>query len=798
MSVKMTRYKHADFADDDSVGSVQLTEGISSSATHIRYHTGTSMWKRRSMLEKALLLLVGTLLFVVMVLAFLLSSADRHLRDIRLNNLKEKQNKLDNQSNQVPTTPNRVESDLGPPCLNATCIHISSDILASMDSSINPCDDFYAYACNGWLKANPIPDGKTTWSTFMKLEQQNQMVIKRVLEKPIETLKSKAEQKAKLYYESCLDVNETVEALGSQPMLDLLLGLGGWNVTTKDYDITEFDFQMTLQVIQNRYNIDGLFSYAVGEDDRNSSRHVLQVDQSGLTLPTREHYLNVTEHKKILDAYLEYMTKVGVLLGGEQESTRRQMKAVIEFETKMANITIPNELRRDEEQMYNLYTITELQEKAGFINWRDFFENALHQVKKKVNKKDNVVVYAPDYLKNLTILVKTYQQTVEGNVTLNNYLIWQIVKNFVGCLSKPFRDANKGLRKALVGAEGGEEPQWRYCVADTNNVLGFAVGAIFVREVFQGDSKIHAEAMINNVRNAFKKNFKNLDWMDKETREAAEAKADAISDMIGYPDFIQDPKQLDERYKTLEIRGNTFFQNNIKLMQYTLLKNLEKINQPVNKTSWGMSPSTVNAYYTPTKNQMVFPAGILQNPFYDPKYPASLNYGGMGVVMGHELTHGFDDQGREFDKEGNLHQWWNNKTIERFKTRTKCVSNQYKKYQLNEKYINGNQTLGENIADNGGLKAAYHAYLEYMKDKPTPQPLPGLQLSDRQLFFVAFAQVWCSAISKESTALQIEKDSHSPAQYRVIGSLSNLREFSEAFRCEPGSRMNPKNKCELW
>lgn len=205
------------------------------------------------------------------------------------------------------------------------------------------------------------------------------MVIKRVLEKPIETLKSKAEQKAKLYYESCLDVNETVEALGSQPMLDLLLGLGGWNVTTKDYDITEFDFQMTLQVIQNRYNIDGLFSYAVGEDDRNSSRHVLQVDQSGLTLPTREHYLNVTEHKKILDAYLEYMTKVGVLLGGEQESTRRQMKAVIEFETKMANITIPNELRRDEEQMYNLYTITELQEKAGFVSFVKFCFLCFHK-----------------------------------------------------------------------------------------------------------------------------------------------------------------------------------------------------------------------------------------------------------------------------------------------------------------------------------------------------------------------------------------------------------------------------------
>lgn len=229
-----------------------------------------------------------------------------------------------------------------------------------------------------------------------------------------------------------------------------------------------------------------------------------------------------------------------------------------------------------------------------------------------------------------------------------------------------------------------------------------------------------------------------------------------------------------------------------------------------------MPPSTVNAYYTPTKNQMVFPAGILQSPFYDPTFPPSLNYGGMGVVMGHELTHGFDDQGREFDKDGNLKHWWKNKTVELFKNRTKCFVNQYSKYsdhnpnkntnfffssdkyKINSKNINGNQTLGENIADNGGLKAAYHAYLTLMQDKSEPTSLPGLALDHKQLFFVAFAQVWCSSVTKEATALQIEKDSHSPAKFRVVGALSNLKEFSEVFKCKPGSKMNPRNKCEVW
>jgi membrane metallo-endopeptidase-like protein 1 len=237
-----------------------------------------------------------------------------------------------------------------------------------MDLEVDPCEDFYSYSCNGWVKANPIPDGKSTWGTFMKLEQQNQLIIKRVLEQPIENLKSKAEKKAKMYYESCLDVNDTVEDLGAEPMHTLLRKLGGWTITDSGFNDQTWSFQNVVQMVQNKYNIGALFSYVVGEDDKNSSRYILQIDQSGLTLPTREYYLNETEHSKVLEAYLDYMTKVGVLLGGEYNSTKEQMQAVIEFETKLANITTPNELRRDEESLYNLMTIAELRQRAKFVS----------------------------------------------------------------------------------------------------------------------------------------------------------------------------------------------------------------------------------------------------------------------------------------------------------------------------------------------------------------------------------------------------------------------------------------------
>ncbi|XP_037955581.1 neprilysin-3 [Teleopsis dalmanni] len=685
------------------------------------------------------------------------------------------------------------------PCLSDHCIFAANEILKSIDISINPCEDFYAYACNQWINTNPIPEGKSTWGTFSKLEQINQLVIRNELEKPLKYFKSDAERKAKVYYESCLDKDEHMEKLGAKPLTDLLWKIGGWNVTESGFNITNWNLANVLKVLHNRYNFNCLFGWAIGEDDKNSSRHVIQIDQGGLTLPTPEYYNNKTDiHRKVLKGYIEYMTKVCILLGANENDAKIQMENIIAFEMELAKISTPLEDRRNEEAMYHSMKLWELEKLAPFLNWTEHFDDAMKLINGHITQNEVVVVYASDFLKNLSKIINNMQNTNEGKITLNNYLIWQAIRSLTSCLSKPFRDAYKVVRKSLMGSDGGEEV-WRYCIADTNNVIGFAVGAIFVRQAFDGESKPAAQSMINEIRDAFMKNIKNVTWMDAETQNRAIEKANAISDMIGFPDYILNNKELDEKYAFLNITPNAYFDNNIQISIYNLKSNLEKLYLKVNKSQWGMTPQMVNAYYTPTKNQIVFPAGILQSPFYDINNPNSLNFGAMGVVMGHELTHAFDDQGREYDKFGNINSWWNKNSIERFNKKVECFEKQYSSYKVNERQLNGKQTLGENIADNGGLKAAYHAFLKTKANKKADTlKLPGLNLTHEQLFFISFARVWCSSTTDETSLLQMEKDAHSPSKYRVIGTLSNMAEFSKVFNCSSESKMNSSNKCEVW
>ncbi|KAL0277066.1 UNVERIFIED_CONTAM: hypothetical protein PYX00_004479 [Menopon gallinae] len=770
----MSRYKQTDFDDEvSSMGSVQLNEGISTTATHIRYHAGVSLWKSRSKLEKTLLILVSILVLLLFLLIVLLSS--EHEGSHRVLHIKS--------------------HDKDELCLSVNCVKTAAHILSSLDLTADPCSDFYQYSCGGWINENPAPDGKYSWGTFGKLEQENQLIVKRILENPITYFKSEAEKKAKMYYESCLDSNETTEHLGAQPLLDLLKDIGGWNVSG-EFNISKWSLQESLHVLHNEYSMDVLFSWVVGEDDKNSSRYVITIEQGGLTLPTRELYLNKTANEKLLSIYLEYMTKIGVLLGGEENATREQMRSVVDFETKLAAIMQPLEDLRDGEKLYHLMAIKDLQKIAPFISWQKFFANAMNRVNKSITAGEEIVIYSPKYLEKLTVIVNDYMKNNTGKIILNNYLVWQVVRNLATYLSRAFRDAHKGLQKALVGSEGEGDP-WLSCITDTNGEIGFAIGAMFVRQVFQGKSKVMAEEMINEVRNAFLTNMRTLSWMDNETREAAIKKANAITDMIGFPEYVLHPEQLDEKYKDLEIRDDEYFMNNIRVLQYNFKKNIEKLHTPVNKSMWDMTPATVNAYYTPTKNKIVFPAGILRSPFYDVTNPSSLNFGAMGVVMGHELTHAFDDSGREYDQYGNMHKWWNNETIDKFKEKTNCLVKQYSSYEINGKHVNGKQTLGENIADNGGLKAAYHAYLKH-KPKEVELPYPGLEMTHKQLFFLSFAQVWCSSSTAEATVRQLERDIHPPSKFRVIGPLSNLPEFAEEFNCPVGSKMNPKEKCDIW
>lgn len=722
-----------------------------------------NFWQRRSKMEKILLASLIVLLLLVLIL-FIVSV-------VRLHDTDEKY------------------------CSSPACVTAAANILNSMDLSANPCEDFYQYACGGWMKSNPLPEDKTSMSRFEKLLDDNNRILKYVLEDERFALKSEAEAKARIFYHSCMN-KAKIEELGAKPMFDLLKKVGGWTISG-DFNIKDWNFQKTLELLHNQYEATSFFSWVIMVDLRNSSQNCLAVDQPEMILSTRDLYINKTIDDKILSAYLSYMTKVGVLLGGEEYATRLQMQDIVEFEMKIAQILIPEEERIDHNTMYRKLTINQLQEMAPFINWRHYFNSAFKKVGREMYSSQPVVVMASDYIKKLSDLVTQYLSNAQGRVTVINYLAWTLVHSKVQKLSKSFREAGDVLRMVLMGSVE-KEIRWKTCIAAVDNSIGFALSAMFVREAFHGDSKTMAQNMINGIKSAFKDNFPLLEWMDPETRKLTVDKVDSITDMIGFPEFIIYPDQLDEEYEELEFNETEYFQNHLNVLHFDRIKNMKKLDLPTNRTEWIMTPSTINAYYMPPSNQIVFPAGILQPPFYDVTFPKSVNFGSMGVFMGHELTHAFDDTGRLYDKYGNLHQWWKNSTIINFQKRAQCFVEQYSNYDVQGTKLNGLLTLGENIADNGGLKASFHAYQNWIAKNHKELPLPALSLSNNQLFFIAFAQTWCSISTPEMELYAALTDNHSPGKYRVIGTLSNSLDFAREFKCPLKSTLNPEKKCEVW
>ncbi|XP_056118554.1 endothelin-converting enzyme 2b isoform X1 [Rhinichthys klamathensis goyatoka] len=671
-------------------------------------------------------------------------------------------------------------------CLTEACVTVASKIVEALDRSVDPCQDFYQYACGGWVRKNPLPDGRSRWSTFNSIWDQNQAVLKHLLENGTFNSSSEAERKTQSYYLSCLN-EQRIEELGAQPLIDLIAKIGGWNITESwDKD----NFLDVLKIVSGPYRAQPFFTVGVSVDPKNSNSNVIQADQSGLFLPSRDYYLNKT-NEKVLKAYLDYMIELGLLLGGDKNSTRGQMQQILDFETALANITVPQDERRDEEKIYHKITIAELQVLAPAVEWLDYLNSVLSPL--ELNDTEPVVVYAKEYMQQVSELINKTDRSL-----LNNYMIWNLVQKGASSLDQRFENAQDKLLESLYGTKKSCTPRWQTCIGNTDDTLGFALGALFVKATFDKQSKEIAEGMINEIRSAFKNALDDLNWMDEQTRQAAKDKADAIYDMIGFPDFILDSKELDDVYDGYEVTEDNFFQNMINFYNFSARVMADQLRKPPNRDQWSMTPPTVNAYYMPTKNGIVFPAGILQAPFYAHDHPKALNFGGIGVVMGHELTHAFDDQGREYDKDGNLRPWWQNSSVEAFKNRTECMVDQYTQYTINGEHINGKQTLGENIADNGGLKAAYHAYRSWVKKNGEEKRLPAVNLTNDQLFFLGFAQVWCSVRTPESAHEGLMTDPHSPPKYRVIGTLSNSPDFAEHFQCPLGSPMNSGHRCEVW
>ncbi|XP_046737495.1 neprilysin-4-like isoform X4 [Diprion similis] len=666
-------------------------------------------------------------------------------------------------------------------------------MLKYMDRTVDPCHDFYQYACGNWGKRNPIPKDKAGYDTFEMLRESLDSVLKELLEEPIspgaKANSVDATIKAKHLYHSCMNY-EILEQRMERPLIELLDELGGWPILQPSWDPEKFDW--LLLVAQLRlYNNDILISEWVGPDIRDSDQYVIQFDQTSLGLPTRDYFLQPS-NTLYLEAYKSYLIKIATLLGAPLENATLHADELIEFETKLAKITSSPDERRNVSELYQRMSIGELRTVIPQIDWHRYLSIVLAR---PANISEPVVVFALQYIQDLVnLLSKTPSRTI------SNYLLWRFVRHRVNNLDDRFQEAKQKFYYILFGRE--QAPlRWKNCVAQVNSNMGMAVGSMFVRKYFDENSKNDTLLMTQEIQQSFRELLKKTSWIDDDTKQLAGEKVDDMLLRIGYPDFILEQNLLNERYKDVVISSDKYFENTLNILQHLTRVEQDRLGSPVNKTLWNTAPAVVNAYYSRNKNQIMFPAGILQPPFYHRYFPRSLNYGGIGVVIGHEITHGFDDKGRLFDKDGNLHRWWKDDAIVGFHQRAQCLIDQYSHYTVTEvgMQIDGVNTQGENIADNGGIKQAFRAYQRWLNaNGDVNETLPGISATGKQLFFLNFAQVWCGSMRPEATRNKLKTAVHSPGKFRVIGTLSNSEDFAKVYGCPVGAPMNPFKKCSVW
>ncbi|XP_049869437.1 neprilysin-4-like isoform X2 [Pectinophora gossypiella] len=598
-----------------------------------------------------------------------------------------------------------------------------------------------------------------------------------------------AQLKARYLFKSCMNY-EILKKRGHQPLLDLLDLLGGWPILDPQWNGSNFDW-LELMAKLRLYNNDILISEWVGPDIKNSDEFVIQFDQTSLGLPTRDYFLQEA-NKEYLEAYKNYLIKIAMLLGGKSDHVRESANELIEFEIKLAKITSAPEDRRNVSELYRRMPLCKLEELVPEVKWRRYLCVVMNRT---VDSKETVVLFALSYVRHLVQLINDTEPSI-----LSNYLLWRFVRHRVNNLDDRFQSAKQQFYFILFGREQAP-PRWKNCISQVNSNMGMSLGSMFVKKYFDETSKNDTLTMTREIQQSFRELLHMTDWIDDNTKKLAAHKVDAMMLRIGYPDFILNKKELDDRYKEVKIHPDKYFENILNILQHLTKMEQSRLGQPVNKTLWNTAPAVVNAYYSRNKNQIMFPAGILQPPFYHRHFPRSLNYGGIGVVIGHEITHGFDDKGRLFDCDGNLHRWWSDSAIEAFHRRAQCLIDQYGQYivpEVNMK-LDGVNTQGENIADNGGVKQAFRAYLHWLQEHGDDgETLPGLNHTHTQLFFLNFAQVWCGAMRPEAMRNKLKTAVHSPGRFRVIGTLSNSHDFAREFRCPPGSPMNPKQKCTVW
>lgn len=645
--------------------------------------------------------------------------------------------------------------------------------LDAMDKTANPCEDFYEYACGNWRKKNPIPSDEARWGRFNELAEYNRQTLHQILEKDAANnpKRSPVQQKIGDMYQSCMD-ETAVNKKGMAPLKPELDKIAA--ISNKDQLID------TVAYLQNM-GVQALFGFFAQPDLHNASTQIASISQGGLGLPDRDYYLNPdAKSKETREKYLEHLAITFGLLGDSPEASKKEAQAVMDIETKLAEAAFERVKMRDPKNRDHKMKVAELVALAPNFEFERYFTARSAPSFTEIN------VVPPDFFQKVDPIV--------ASVSLDDwktYLRWHAARAASPLLSSEFVNANFNFYGKFLNGQKELQPRWKRCVQTTDGLLGEALGQPYVDETFGKEGKERMLQMVTALEQALGEDIKTLDWMTPETKTKAEEKLTAISNKIGFPDKWRD-------YSTVKIVRGDLLANAQAARVFEVKRNLNKIGQPLDKTEWGMSPPTVNAYYNSAENNINFPAGILQPPFFDRNADDAVNFGGIGVVIGHELTHGFDDQGSKFDAIGNFTDWWTPADRQEFDKRTGCVADEYSSFvAVDDLHLNGRLTLGENTADNGGIHIALMALRKQMeKDAKLAQEKEGFTAEQR--FFVGFAQVWCENRTPESARLLVKTDPHSPGQYRVVGTVQNNADFAKAFNCKPGQKMVSANACHVW
>ncbi|KAF5306388.1 hypothetical protein FQA39_LY08897 [Lamprigera yunnana] len=680
-------------------------------------------------------------------------------------------------------------------CTTQRCVQNAANIISSMDETVDPCHDFYKFVCGGFVKNAIIPDDSPMVSSFTILNERVIQQMRLALEELLQLQDAKPFGLVKKFYGVCMNTTE-IDNNAVNVTIGLLNKVGGWPVLQgENWNEDNFDWKSTTyQFRKMGIPSNSLISIFPGVHSYNSSKYIINCDQARLGLD-REHLVEGFEHG-FVKIYYEYLIDLAVIFGADRRTAETELKDSVLFEIALAKITLSKEERRNVSTLTNIMPLSTIVEKFPVIPWREFLQNLANSPNIVITEDEELDIGVPQFLIDLNTLLQNTPKRV-----LANYILSQVILYLVPYSTTKTRTRKLEFSKAFHGA-GEMKPRWRECTEQSNSALKILSSALYVRKYFNDDDRKSAKTLVDSLRNEFNRILKTVDWMDEETRGQAQKKLLKMNARVGYPSELLNDAKIEEYYGALNFSANTLIELSLSIYKFHEDNTYERLREVVNRTDWKSftTATQVNAYYNFVDNGIQLPAGILQGVFFDGKRPNYLNFGSMGFAIGHEITHGFDDMGRQFNDDGFLQDWWKDQTTNAFLHRARCIIDQYSNYtstEVNLK-INGVNTQGENIADNGGIKQAYLAYKNWVERNGVEPLLPGLKYTQKQLFWISLANLWCVKERKEFLMQEILTDFHPPSDIRVLGVISNSEHFGDDFNCKVESRMNPAHKCSVW